>query len=178
MAIPRVGWAFSPSLWGSLRRSSLHRPWSSSRNLTNLLRCIRGRVTLLLVDVDARWRPLHMGAWSLMVVRPCRTCEGNGYPMSGISLFIKSLESLRPSSRRRPCSSLRNLTNLLRCIRGWMTLPMAYCWCKIDGHWIWRHEARWLSKKTTNSWQRTSLPWCIAWRCGDTTWGRTKQRST
>jgi hypothetical protein len=44
--------------------------------------------------------------------------EKNGYPMSEMSFVTKPLWSLRTSSLRRPCSSLQNLANLLRCIRG------------------------------------------------------------
>ena len=36
-----------------------------------------------------------MGALSLMVVEPCATCERNGYPKSGMSLFTKSLGELK-----------------------------------------------------------------------------------
>ena len=30
---------------------------------------------------------------------------------------------------------------------------LAECWCKVDGHCIWEHEAQWLSKGTANSWE-------------------------
>ena len=62
--------------------------------------------------------PLHMRALSSMVVGPCPTCGRNDYPKSGMSLVTKSLESLRASCFRRPCSSSWSLTKLLRYIRG------------------------------------------------------------
>ena len=64
-------------------------------------------------------------------VRPCATCARNGYPKSGMSLATKSLRSLRARSLRRPWSSSWSLTNLLRCIWGRVTLPLA----DVDPRW-------------------------------------------
>ena len=68
---------------------------------------------------------LHMGVRSSMIVRPCPTCERNGYPKSGMMFVTKSLGSLRPSSLRRLRSTSQSLTNLFRCIEGQVTLPFA-----------------------------------------------------
>src|ERR1700738_5639598 len=66
-----------------------------------------------------------MRALSSMVVKPCPAYAKNGYPKSGMSRATKPLGSLRASCLCRPCSSLRSLPNLLRCIRGRVTLPLA-----------------------------------------------------
>ena len=81
--------------------------------------------------MQGEW-PLHMRALSLMVVRPCATCARNGYPKSGMSLATKSLRSLRARSLRRPWPSSWSLTNLLRCIWGRVTLPLA----DVDPRWM------------------------------------------
>jgi hypothetical protein len=56
----------------------------------------------------------------------------NGYPKSGMSFVTKPLGSLRTSSLRHPCSSSRNLANLLRCIRGQVILH----WRSVDASWM------------------------------------------
>ena len=76
--------------------------------------------------------PLHMRALSSMIVRPCPTYERNGYPKSRMMLVTKSLGSSRVSCLCRPCSSSRSLTNLLRCIRGQVTLPLV----DVDVRWM------------------------------------------
>jgi hypothetical protein len=58
--------------------------------------------------------------------------ERNGHPKSGMNFVTKSLENLRTSSFRRPCSSSRNLANLLRCIRGRVILH----WRSVDASWM------------------------------------------
>src|ERR1700737_4750081 len=73
-----------------------------------------------------------MRALSSMVVEPCSACARNGYPKTGMSLATKSLRSLRASSLRHPCSSLRTLTYLLRCIRGRVILSLA----DVDPRWM------------------------------------------
>ena len=148
MTIPRVGWTLSPSLWGAPE----HVLFTTCGQVPGFSQAFWGAYEgeglyhwrMLMQD---GW-PLHMRALSLMIVRPCPTCERNGYPKSGMSLVIKSLGSLRASCLCRPCSSSRSLTNLLRCIREQVTLSLADYWCKMDGHYIWEHEAQWLSKET------------------------------
>jgi hypothetical protein len=53
--------------------------------------------------------------------------EKNGYSKSEMSFVTKPLESLKASCFRHPCSSSRNLTNLLICIWGRVILPLAHC---------------------------------------------------
>ena len=81
--------------------------------------------------------------------------EKNSYPKSGMTFVTQPFEGLRLSCFRHLCSSSRNLTNLLRCIWGRVILPLADCWCTLDGHCLWGHEAQWLSKETTNSWEKS-----------------------
>jgi hypothetical protein len=50
---------------GSLRARCLRRPCSSSRNLTNLLRCIRGQVILHWRSVDASWMAISYESMKL-----------------------------------------------------------------------------------------------------------------
>ena len=142
---------------GSSRASSLCKIWSSFWVLTSILRCIWRQGTLALANVNARWMAIAYESIKLDGCRPCTTCKRNGYPKSGMSLVSKSLGSFRASCVCRLCLSSRSLSNLLRCIQGRVTLPLAECWCKMDGHSIWEYEAPWLSIETTNLWERTSL---------------------
>jgi hypothetical protein len=77
--------------------------------------------------------PLHSRIFLSKVVTALPDLlERNGYPKSGMNFITKPLENLRTSSLRRPCSSSRNLTNLLRCIRGRVILH----WRSVDASWM------------------------------------------
>ena len=80
-------------------------------------------------------------------------CHSQRLGLTRVSLVTKPLESLWTSCILRPCSSSRSWTNLLRCIRGQMIFLLVDCWCNMDGHCIWEHKPRWLSKETPNSWK-------------------------
>jgi len=54
----------------------------------------------------------------VMVARTLFDLLENGYPKSGMNFVTKPLGSLRVSCFRHPCSSLQNLTNIMRCIWG------------------------------------------------------------
>ena len=61
---------------------------------------------------------------------------------------------LRASCLHRPCSSSWSWQPC-EVHMGRVTLSLADCCCKIDGHCIWEHEARCLSKEMANSWEIT-----------------------
>jgi hypothetical protein len=71
--------------------------------------------------------PFHSRFFSKFVTTLPDLFGKNGYPKSEMNFVTKPLESLRASYFRHPCSSLRNLTNLLRCKRGRVIVPLADC---------------------------------------------------
>jgi hypothetical protein len=99
---------------------------------------------------ERRWplthKRVYVNVWSSQLLPPLHSriflskvamalpdlLERNGYPKSGMNFVTKPLENLRTSSLRRPCTSSRNLANLLRCIRGRVIL---YC-RSIDASWM------------------------------------------
>ena len=131
---------------GSLKTICLRKMWSNSQAFASILRCIWRRGILSLADVNARCMATAYESIKLDNCPILSNLWKNGYSNNGMSLVIKSMGNLRASCLRRPCSSLRTLTNLFRCIWGQVTLPLADCWCKMDGHCIWEHEGWWLSK--------------------------------
>ena len=56
----------------------------------------------------------------------------NGYPKSGMNFITKLLGSLRASCMGHPCSSLRNLINIFRCIWGRVILH----WRSVGASWM------------------------------------------
>ena len=132
MVIPQVGWALSPT-FGELKRILSLSPVLKFVEFDKPFDVHIGESDFAVggVLMQDEW-PLHMRAWSSMVVRPCPICWKHGYPKSGRILVTKSLGSSRASSLRKMWSSSRIFTSILRCLRRRGTLPLA----DVDVRWM------------------------------------------
>ena len=152
---PNSGINIATKSLGSFRASSLRRPCSSSWSLTNFLNCIRGQMTLSLAHVDARWMAI---AYGIMKLDGCSTLSHLwkiGLSQKWDEPCDQFLGELKTNFSSPPVLKFAEYDKPFGVHKKASDLPMADCWWKMDGHCIWEHEARLLSKKTTNSWQRT-----------------------
>ena len=155
---PKSGMSLATKSLGSLRPSSLCRPCSSSRTLTNFLRCIRGRVTLPLMDVDVRWMAIAYDSTKLDDCPTLSDLWNKWLSQEWDELCHQVFGKLKTKFTSPLVLNFVEFDKPFEVHMGTSDFTIGGCWCKMDGHCICEHEARWLSKKTTNSWKRISLP--------------------